>query len=67
LPRLGAGVVLLTRSVLAAMNEEDGSSTVFRGLVIFAVAMIPVSMIGNIGLRMAGEKILMTASAKAEF
>ena len=65
---VGTGMVVLTRLIVAAMDESDGTASRFlRGLVVFALIAIPASLLGSVGLRLADEKVLMTASAKAPF
>jgi hypothetical protein len=67
---LGAGMVVLTRFVLAALDDFPGSlgtGTVVRGMVMFALIVIPAALLGMVGLRLANEKVLMTAEAKAGF
>ena len=49
------------------MGESDGSETILRGVVIFALIAIPAAILGMIGLRLAKEEILMEASAEASF
>ena len=64
---VGIGMVVLTRFILAAMGEFDGSATILRGLLTFALISIPGSLLGVVGLRLANEEVLMSASAKAKF
>ncbi|GAA3214220.1 hypothetical protein ACFO1B_12840 [Dactylosporangium siamense] len=62
---VGSGMVVLTRFVLAAMDESDGGGTILRGLFVFALIGVPASLLGMVGLRLADEEILMTAEARA--
>lgn len=64
---IGADLVMLTRFILAAAGEADGRETMFRGLVTFALIAIPASLLAITGLRLANEKVLMTAEANATF
>jgi len=50
---------------LWSASGDEASEVVLRTVLIFAVFGIPASIIGTIGVRLANEKILATASANA--
>jgi hypothetical protein len=62
-----AAFVVLTRFVIEAATDFDGTDVIVRGLLTCLAILVPGAALTSAGFRLAKEEALMTAEANASF